>query len=425
LRRGELFDQVRARMPARRFAGIVADWFAARGRQALRYACAMDLLGQRAEAGAWMRTGMVHSAKSWAARHGETYLEPKWLPAQLDRLGAEAARRYWALHDAGAADLDRALELAGRFGVGGCATTTDGILVRRVDDVTTWPVGDCVHVIRDRGEVFVLDDAAGKLWRAIVFGRPLADLLAAGGHGGAERIACFVRFGLIGLSWHDGEPLAPAEPLCPPLRPITPPPSAAGPILALGGATLPGRVPVALVPLPARRFCGAALDLVWSNVLIENAREDLVGALAAGQSRVAELTARRMLQVACRGLFSAAGIHPLPPDSVLARTLSELPGPGADLGAQAQSLDRLIGEAPDQALPALDRFVALVRARTGAGEFPSSFRSARGWQHTLEIGHDWLRMGGYLDADLPIDDARDLLSRAVPPRDPPGDALAS
>jgi len=58
----------------------------------------------------------------------------------------------------------------------------------------------------------------------------------------------------------------------------------------------------------------------------------------------------------------------------------------------------------------LDALVAAVRSASGSPAFPASFDTARAWDDTLAIGYDWLRLGAYLDADLPIDEARDLLA---------------
>ncbi|GAA1957482.1 hypothetical protein [Amycolatopsis minnesotensis] len=170
---------------------------------------------------------------------------------------------------------------------------------------------------------------------------------------------------------------------------------------------------VDLVALPASRFGAAAMALVWSNILVENAREDLTGALDRGQWRVAELIARRMTQVSLRALLSAHGVSPLPPDSELVRGLGLLGADGREFEATARGLERphLESEAAGRAaLAELDAFVAAVRARIGASAFPDSFATAEAWRATLDIGYDWLRLGGYLDAELPIDEARDLLA---------------
>lgn len=388
----ELVHRAKALVPPETLAERVTAWHADRARQALRYAQAVAELGQSEEATDWARFGVQCAAKSWAACRGETYVEPKWLSAQLDRIEARAgAQELVRRYRAGVGDVSACVDLAEDFGVTGCRPEPGGVRLRRVPDVTTWPIGDRVHVLRDGADVFALDEHAGRVWRSIVFDRPPAD--------GADRavLALFVRLGLIGLSWPDGAAIRP------PTRAVTPPPGRACPTLSVLGGTVVE--PVTLMPLPAARFCAAGLDLVWSNVLAENAREDLLGALAVGGRDAAEFAARRMTQVVCRGLFSAAGIHPLPPDDALTRSLPELPFVDPSLAALARRAER----AP-VSLSDLDRLVATVRALTGAAGFPSSFDSAEDWQRTIEVGHDWLRLAAHLDADLPIRDAADLLA---------------
>ena len=58
----------------------------------------------------------------------------------------------------------------------------------------------------------------------------------------------------------------------------------------------------------------------------------------------------------------------------------------------------------------LDTLVRQVRAGTGADLFPDSFDSQEEWRKSLQIGHDWVRLGAYLDADYPIDEARDVFT---------------
>ncbi|QUQ64111.1 nucleotidyltransferase domain-containing protein [Kutzneria sp. CA-103260] len=393
LRGSDMLHRIRDAVSAEAFADQVSDWFADRSRHALRFAQAMAELEQPDEADDWARFGLLQSAKSWAAHRGETYLEPKWLSAQLDRIEARAGspqdlvRRYRE----GVAGTAACVELAEDFGVTGCRPEPGGVRLRRIPQVTTWPIGDRVHVLRDGADVFTLDEPAGRVWQSIVFDRPPAD--------GVDRgtLALFVRLGLVGLSWPDGTAIRPAAP------PTTPPPGRASPALTALGGTVVG--PVTLVPLPADRFCAAGLDLVWSNVLAENAREDLLGALAVGSDETAGFAARRMAQVACRALFSAAGIHPLPPDDTLTRSMAELPFVDGAVVALARRAER-----PPVSLAKLDHLVAAVRGYAGATGFPASFDSAAEWQRTIELGHDWLRLAAHLDADLPIRDAADLFT---------------
>ncbi|MGW1287108.1 hypothetical protein ACWD4N_26285 [Streptomyces sp. NPDC002586] len=165
--------------------------------------------------------------------------------------------------------------------------------------------------------------------------------------------------------------------------------------------------------LPAHRFAAATMALVWSNVVVENAIEDLTGALQRGQWRVAELTARRAVHAALRGLFSAYGVNPLPADSDLVRRIDLLPPATRPIRERAEELLRRTvdsAERGDGLLADLRAYVELVRGTAGADAFPSSFDSADTWRATLELGYDWLRIGAYLDAELPLEEARDLLA---------------
>ncbi|MFB9904331.1 hypothetical protein [Allokutzneria oryzae] len=410
LRRRDLIGKVKDQLPFESFCDIMRRWWAHRARHCLRYAGALTVLGQHEEARSWARAGLTQGAKSWAAGRGETYLEPKWLSLQLDRAGEEPVRdRYFELLSSPDADPASCVEFAARIGITGCGYQPERLTVERVPGVTTWRTGERTHVVRGKEDVFALGADAAKVWGSVVFGRPLADVATTPEAG--ELIARFLRTGLVRLSWRGAGTLVPALPLAAPAGPLSPPPSAVSPAVTVGGAPVTGPGAIDLLPLPAKRFSASAMTLVWSNVLIENAREDLTGALDRGQWRVAEVITRRMVQVSLRSLLSAYGVNPLPPDDDLVRRLDLLPGTA--LATTARELESVRVGSPEEgtdALERLDTFVAGVRAVTGAGLFPSSFDSADTWRSTLDIGYDWLRLGAYLDADLPLTEAQDLLS---------------
>ncbi|GGS29934.1 hypothetical protein GCM10010269_80680 [Streptomyces humidus] len=427
LRGHALVDEVKAMLPAERFARIAADWWAHQARQSLRHAMALLCLGETDEAVDWTRAGLVQTVKSWAAGRNETYLEPKWLSMQLDRAGRPDVRdRYWELEAAAPASgdphaarthLTDCLAFAGELGLTGVPWRPERLTVERVAGVTTWQTDARVHVVRARREVFALGERAGAVWRSLVLGRPLPRVLAdASGAGVAEPgplLAAFVRYGLIRLAWKGGGTVTPALPLAAPPGPVTPPPSTAQPLLSVRGAAVSGPEAIDLVPLPAERFAAATMALVWSNVVVENAVEDLTGALQRGQWRVAELTARRAVHAALRGLFSAYGVNPLPADSDLVRRTDLLPPATLPLRTRAEELLRRAVDSPesgDALLADLRDYIALVRGTSGAEAFPLSFDSADTWRATLELGYDWLRIGAYLDAALPLEEARDLLA---------------
>ncbi|ADG97802.1 AMP-dependent synthetase and ligase [Segniliparus rotundus DSM 44985] len=423
LRRGSSWPQVEAlrdRLPYREFSSLLSGWWLARAQQSLRQAVALMASGAFADGRGWARDGLQQAAKGWAAAQGECYIETKWLPLQLGRLhDQQTVARYWELDDelsecAKRDDvelLDAVLSLAEEFGVTDVANDSSLVRLARVPGVTTWPIGGVVHVLRG-DDVFVLSDEAALAWRAVVFGRPVSETAGSSG-----RLAEFVRLGLVGLRWRTGEPVRPAIAMCEQARPYTCPPSTGFPLVGMAGA--PQGPGISLSPLPARRFVESGMNLIWSNVVVENAREDLAGAVKSGQWRVADLAKSRLVGVLVRVIASACGASPLPADvaalSTASRLLPEsLPGRGELLGVMEEAVsttfsgsDAIMEEAASK-IALLDDLVRRVRAFSGC-EFPASFHSREQWGQTLESGYNWLRMGSYLNADLPLDEARDLL----------------
>ncbi|WP_433662897.1 AMP-binding protein [Nocardia sp. CA-128927] len=445
-------DELRTLLPYSTFTTLIADWWTARAQQALRYAIALRTLKARDEAIDWARDGLLQAIKGWAARRGESYLETKWLPQQLDRIGSdELIDRYLDLSDSGAwagddpkrtygdalpsvlgdakaralserATWAQVLELATDLGVAGVEDDADQLLFARVPGVTTWAIGQRVHVIRGDSDVFVLSDSGTRAWRSVVFRHSLAAVLARAQHDNTVELAEFLRLGFVGLQWRRGDLLKPALAMCKPVRPYTPVPSALAPALGVTGAARDDSI-ATLSPLPARRFTECAMSLVWSNIVLENAREDLAGAVKNGQGAVADIAAHRMIAMAVRVVLSAFGIHPLPADVAPSTTLQRLLPPHAqqrdDLLARLESARQVrfseLVETGDTGtgISVIDDFVTLVRSVAADPEtanFPASFDSREQWRRTLAIGYDWLRIAGYLDTDLPLDEARDLLT---------------
>ncbi|MFQ6327379.1 AMP-binding protein [Nocardia sp. CWNU-33] len=462
--------ELRSLLPYSGFTELMAHWWTARATQALRFAVALRALGAHAEAGGWARDGLLQAMKGWAARHGESYLETKWLPQQLDRIGRDdLIDRYrdtsdparWAFdHQArkvgdaepgsgaehhavpvSVAEADRpgdaqagaateqltwqkVWELAAGLGVPAVADDPHEILFARRPRVTTWTIGGRVHVVRDDRDVFVLSDPAARAWRSVVFRHSVRDVLARAQSDIAAELSEFIRLGFVGLQWRGGELIEPALAMCKPVQPYTPVPSTSAPALGVTGAAGDDPI-VTLSALPATRFTECALNLVWSNIVLENAREDLAGAVKNSQGAVADIAAHRLIAMAVRVVLSAFGIHPLPADVAPAETVLRI------LPSHASGRDQLLTQLKSAqqvcfsdilrtsgdisaGLAVLDDFVALVRRIAGGSEsatgFPASFDSREQWRRTLAIGYDWLRLAGYLNTDLPLDEARDLLT---------------
>jgi hypothetical protein len=400
-------------------APVVSAWFAYRAGQAALRAIALDAMGCPERAVPWARAALRCGAKSWAASLGETYLDFKWLSQQLDRLEDPEGltRRFWAAMSADdqppGRQLRLSLDLLTRFGIRAAATDPARIHLAGTPGVTTWQIGDRIHVLRGREDVFVLGLRAADAWRSIVFGVPLPDLLASTSGALADVgpfIARFEQLGLVRLARQPGGVIH-----APPA--VTPTATTRTPALSLHGALLQDAASddqVELVPLSPRRFVTAGMSLIWANVMVENAREDLVGAIKRSQWRTADAAARRMFAQACRSVLSAFGFSPpaAPEDAPL--VIATLPAAAADIRREAVTLSRMAPpmdrRAADLLLGRLDDFVKRTRDVSDAVSFPSSFVSAQAWQRTLEHGYDWIRLGAYLDADFPIEEARDLIN---------------
>ncbi|NLE79633.1 MAG: AMP-binding protein [Rhodococcus sp.] len=415
-------DGLRACLPAEEVGAVLARWWHGRAEQSLRQAVAMNAVDARSEALGWARDGLLQAVKGWAARRGETYLESKWIGPQLERIGdAAVTDAYFALVRAllrGDATVAEALELAESLGVS-VPNDQAMVVLARIRGVTSWPIDGRIHVVRADSDVFALSDRGAQAWRSVVFGRSLHDIAARWSEPLHAELAEFVRLGLVSLRWgRRGPALRPAVAMVKPHHPYTPTPSSVVPVLGLRGATCAEAAIATLVPMPARRFTECASSLVWSNVIVENAREDLVGALAQQQGRVADVAADRMLKGAVRLLLSVLGCSPLPPDVAAVATLERLIPRGADrrdeLLAELQEAQLVTFAEPgrvdaETGLAILDTFVDSVRAMAKL-QFPASFDSHEQWRRTLEIVYDWLRLAAYLDAELPIDEVQDLLS---------------
>jgi hypothetical protein len=411
------------------FASIVAGWWGRSAKHSLRQAMAWALLGQAGEAAGWARTGLVQATKSWAAGRGETYVEPKWLAPQLARIGEPAVTdRFEALHSRRRITdpqeyVTQCLSYARGLGLAGLERVPERLHLGRMPGVTSWPVRDRVHVIRDRRNVFVLGETAGRVWRSVVFGQPLAEVVAAAPSAEAV-LADFLRYGLLRLRC-GGSTVCPRSPLAAPAGPMNPPPSTAAPLIGLDGAHVTGPESVDLLPLPADRFAAAAMNLTWSVIVLENLGEDLSGAVAARQWPSADLAVRRSVTVGLRAVLSAHGVAPLPPDPEIGGRIALIPGRAARLRAAADRVTATpVRDARSAAVARvrLAGFLRLVRTICRADEFPASFTSPGQWRDTLGIGYEWLRIGTHLGAPLPIGDARDLMSGGTQPHVRPGAA---
>ncbi len=397
---------------------ITAGVFSQLCRQYARHAVALYTLGETLQATNWMQTALAYGAKAWLATRGETYVEPKWLSQQLARArdGRRQIEAYRRLSSADASGLDAtsyldaAVKLLGEFDVDGCELDPRRLSFARCPEVTTWPINSRVHILCDRHEVYALSTDGAKVWRQIVFGKSLPAILE---HIDTDptiarrAIAAFYRLGLVDLRWNGSETIS-----APPRSALAP--SVNRPILSMQGAVFPSETDtIKLLALSADRFATAGMALGWANVMIENAREDAVGAIGREQWGVVEAVARRMIRESCLAVLSTYGIDPLPAQEEACACLRTIPGLDGVLADAALELDRTIAVSSradaESVLASVAQLVERTRALTGASDFPSSFVDADGWRATLETFYDWARIGAYLDSEFPLEDLRDVL----------------
>src|SRR6202521_2809150 len=398
-------------------------------RQTGRYAVAMCVLGERDYARAESKTGALHAAKSHVARLGERYMSPKWLSLQLERAthDPERVERLWtflqAPHEERAAREAVAAGIAPirDFGVKGVSLAPEKVHVDRTKGVTTWEIGERVHILRGR-DVFALDSEAARTWRSIKFGAPCTKIVeASGGVVAAERrsalLADFSRTGLVSLHWKGGGEIR-ARQL------TTSAPVARSPLISVDGARLSAdrEASVQLLPMPAERFVEAGLEMTGANIGLEDAREDALGVLKRGQWRVLEYAPQRMVQTACMVTLGAHGVTPQPPleeatleairllrlDEALIAGIRELER--CSIGSEADACNRLA---------LADELARRLRSHGGEPQFPASFDTASGWRGTIHAAYDWINLGAHLGARFPqtahggrgtAEEARDLLA---------------
>lgn len=428
IRNESLIRDLQAELGQPTTGAAVSGWFSDFARQTGRYAVAMFALEQPDHARAWIRTAVFHAAKSHVAALGEKYMGPKWLSLQLERARIDRALvdRLWAFLQGSLQVLEarEALEtgiaLIRDFGVSGVSLDPEKVLIVRVRGVTTWQVGDRVHLLR-ASDLYALDEAAAKVWRRIVWNLPCIDIArksaADCGSRGLDILADFSRSGLIGLRWKgSGEIRARQH--------ATTVPAGREPLISIDGARLEhrGRTGIHLLPLPARRFAEAGLELAWAQIGLENAREDAEGAFKGGQWRVLAYSLERMVQVTCLAALSSHGVTPQPPLEEAVLEAIRLLEPDEALVEDMRRVERgtIASKIQAQAqIELAEGIVARLRAVAGEADFPASFDSADGWLQTILKSYDWVNLAAHLNARFPqtahggrgsAEEARDLLA---------------
>ncbi|AYJ47357.1 hypothetical protein [Rhodococcus sp. P1Y] len=428
-------DHLKSLVPPAAIDNASKTWFAQLVNQSVRCGLAMEAIEEWQEAVQWYRTAVEQGAKAWLCSQGESYLSVKWTSLQFARLpsahdrferfrdllitprGTNEDMRSYAI---------RAKILLSDFGFDLSDLEPRSVFFTRKPDTTTWQIGDRVHIVRNREEVYVLSSAARTVWRSIDFNRCAADQLADLRSVVARPGQCFSEFhrlGFLGLRWSNGEEVNGRSQ-------SSSAPSTSLPVISIRGAEVGDATEdVRLVPLAPAQFAGAGIALVWANAEIENSREDAIGALDAEQWGTFQSATRRMVRKAAMVALTANGLVPRSSnsnglggsswqrreaDEEACARMTRIPGLPGQLVQTALALEAgspIAGrEDAESALKDVDQFVHSVRDVTGGSLFPSSFVSPAEWRETLELSYDWVRMAAFLDSAFPLDEARDLVA---------------
>jgi len=419
--RNETFlSSVRQLLPRGLLNEVIEIWLLEQARESLHCAIALEALGMLGPAVGWAQSALTEAAKSWLARRGDCYLPKKWLSEQLIRTAAddELTKDILALETVPRSGLQpaeylrRVFELLSRLGISNEDFDPRRLMLGKAKNVTTWQLGERVHLLRKKSELFALNKQAGESWRSLRFGGQLVDAIGSD-EASSERgrlVGQLHALGLIEISWRGTGVLRRRKTtICPP--------HIHWPALSPEGLVVDNAAPsIVLSALPPARFAAAGMALLYVNMVIENAREDALGAIDAAQWRVFERSVKRMLRFSCLAMLSSYGISPLPSVEEVYESLAQLERAPVELRDRIIEFERTLrADDRNEALSSLARIDAIIsqmRFNTQGSIFPPSFESAAGWQKTLNMGFDWARLGAFLDAQFPLEQARDLIQSA-------------
>jgi hypothetical protein len=420
LRNPELVDLVRSELGEDEFAETVSMWFGSHARTSARCAYLLLLLEDQQAAAAWARSALTQAAKSLLARHGETYLAKKWLSTQLERAAAQIDLYsvIMRLESPRRARSDprkyvrEVLEILPNLGVNSDKFDANYLHLQKVAGVTTWQIGSRLHVVSADHGIFVLGRKATKVWRCLTFGRPLPEILEHVSRDGSESvklIADFHALGLVDVVWKEVGRIAME-------RVSGGPPTAVRPLVTLEGGLADDTDDDAVTLLSGdpQKFVAAGGMLAYSCMVVDNSREDAIGALQAEQWRVFERAIRRLVRYCSMMVLSAWEAYPPPPLEEAPLHLSRIrTGIAKWVVSEIIELDDVVVDDSRTAhtvLQRANRVYAEVRRLADSDTFPDAFASASDWDRALRIGNDWARLGAYLDAPFPLEQARELIA---------------
>jgi len=421
IRNKHLLEDLQRQHDAQRFAVLASAWWRMHAADAVWRARVALRLGRTEDAVGLARRGVETAAKAWVAERGDTYVSERFLPAQLLRVpgGTAVHERLEPLLRPGrlerpATYVQACAEEASALGVSLRDDSDKSVLARTPAEVTRWDIGPTACVLRGSKDLFALSAEAALLWPTLAEGACLADVIEANPE--LDRSAALAalgdlhRHGLLELTprsgtggWRLGHGL---------------------PRSAAGGCRVTPHGPrfdqpppghVHWIPIAPGRFASAGANLLWSGVLVENSREDFVGAAERDRWPQAARALRRMVEQACNLVLSGFGVEPLPESTHLVAALREvanLPDGFAE-AARALLYSPAREEAEVRGLYAdVEAFLERIPEELQDPNVRRSHQSIASWLQVMALGFGWIRLAVHLDAPVPLEEARDLLTHA-------------
>lgn len=366
----------------------------------------------------WCASALEFAALRWAASHGESYLDHKylkWLPLQLTRARApsELTDTLWSLlsprQRSAAGIFSDMLEAIERFGVSP-VKPQEPLMATRGSETETYSVAGTTYVLRGHA-IYMLSPEAGQVWQALEQGIPLHEgpqkLTVAGEALGRQILFCLHDKGLLALVLGDGDVWerdcsAPPDPWTAPFL------CARGALPAEGGRP----AHVWRLPLSAKDFVSGFGHLMYTHMTMENSLEDAWGAAAAGQHRVAQQALRNLVRLTAQAVCLAHGYAMPPPQEEAVVRMSQIPGLDLALVEQAAALEQLVVDSDESAKGALAEaraFLSNIPERLRAPYFEGITSSIEVYERWIRVGFEAMLLAHRTDAPVPNPHAHDLL----------------
>ncbi len=373
----------------------------------IRRAMADAVLGRTHHALSRARFALLAAAKAYVIARGETYLPAKFLHHQLDRLEGHpfSTAELRGLLDPGEPPADagdyvsRVRSLISEIpGFRALRSLQDRPEAVSFDSISAWNLEAKTYLVKaDR--IFLLSGEARSLWSEITSrGRlPIEESRSE------DQRTClreFFEHGLIrfefdnGMSWSAGRRVLPDRWKAPFVG-------------GLGVLTYPDDPvwQVRELPMGARSFVEAVLEVYDSQLAIDYLWEDFDGALAEGDLYGLRMALLRQTSNVCRLLANAFGISPVPPEDEILAELVTHPDLQASIGNRLQKLDFINVTSVDDAKRHRSEIEAIIE------RLPSSLQGAwmrrsnesdALWRTITARAFPWMLLAHRLGATVPV-----------------------